>query len=361
MRQISLLLFFVCFSLPLNAVEVRVLIGKGKGEIFCPEGGLVVVNQVETSVCFGDGKSLVYYQNCPYRGRICVVKRGRDRFVINELDVEDYVKGVLYNEISHYWPMEALKAQAVVARTYALYQMFSSSGERIFDLKNDQSSQVYRGYNSERFRTNLAVDQTKGEVLISIDSGELFPAFYHACCGGRTELPQEVWTGDFKCQFEVVRDPYCRFSPYRNWKLELDIEKFIHLLAGFGVRGGEIKHISVVEYTISGRARTLLVITDKGQYLIPASKMRMVLGPGKLKSTLFKVRAIGRKVIFEGHGWGHGVGMCQWGAYNMALKGYTYEEILRFYYPHAVISDINEVVSRYGEGRKLACSNNNGR
>ncbi len=353
MKWLSLLLLFLMVGLNLLGEDVRVLIGQGDGVVFVANKGLVDVREVQEDICFGDGQSLVYYQNRPYRGRICVVKSGENVLVVNVLDIEDYVKGVLYNEISHYWPIEAIKAQAVVSRTYALYRALSSGGEGIFDLKDDQSSQVYRGYNSERFRTNKAVDETKGEILVCSDTNRVFPAFYHACCGGETELPQDVWSGTkFGCAFEVVRDPFCSISPYRSWKYEISFSNFIFSLHRLGVRGKEVKYISISESTHSGRTKSILLITDKGQYVLSAQDVRISLGPSKLKSTLFKVQIQNNKVVFDGHGWGHGVGMCQWGAYGMALKGYNYREILKFYYPNANISNISSVLVSLGLVKK---------
>ena len=338
-------LLFLGISLDLWGFDVRVLIGQTNGVIFVPGKGLVDVAEVKKDTCFGNGQSLIYYQRRPYRGRICIVKDSGKTLVVNVLDIEEYVKGVLYNEISHYWPIEAIKAQAVVSRTYALYRVLSSGRKEAFDLKDDQSSQVYRGYNSEHFRTNKAVDETKGEVLVCANTHRVFPAFYHACCGGKTELPQNVWMGnDFKCDFEVVEDPFCSICPYISWKYEISTFDFVSCLRELGVKGREVKYISVSDITDSGRAKSILLITDKGQYLLSAQKVRMMLGSSRLRSTLFQVRMIGNKLIFWGHGWGHGVGMCQWGAYGMALKGYSYKEILKFYFPNADISDLSAVI-----------------
>ncbi len=335
MRFFAVLIFsFLSVSADLLATQVRVLIGTGGGEIFVRGKGLIDVKQSD-EVCYSSPTGLVFYENRPYRGKICVVREGGNVFVVNELDIEDYLKGVLYNEVSHYWPMEVLKAQAVVARTYALYRIRMASGNSAFDLANDQMDQVYSGYNGERYRTNLAVEATRGEVLVCKGDKTPIPAFYHACCGGKTELPEEVWGGKATCGEKVVEDPFCKISPYFSWEVEFPEGQFISLLRPLGVRGSRVEYLSILSRTQSGRVKDLLLVTDVGEFVLSGLRLRMVLGPRKVRSTLFSVKAKGKKVRFRGRGWGHGVGMCQWGAYGMALRGYKYDQILRFYYPEA--------------------------
>ena len=130
------------------------------------------------------GDSKIFLNKKPFRGDIEVVKKPNGKLmVINVIDVEDYLYGVLYNEVSHKWPMEALKAQAIAARTFALYEAKKTSSQP-YDLRSDVYSQVYSGSDFERWSTRKAVDATKGEVLTY--DRELIPAYYHAACSGGT-------------------------------------------------------------------------------------------------------------------------------------------------------------------------------
>lgn len=129
-----------------------------------------------------------------YRGTIDIIRNGQGRLlVVNRLGLEDYVRGVLYHEVSHRWPMAVLKAQAVAARTYVIYQMRAKKFEA-YDVTSDIYSQVYGGRSAERYRTNLAVKRTRGQILRF--RGKVLPAYYHATCGGFTEDVSEIWEHD---------------------------------------------------------------------------------------------------------------------------------------------------------------------
>ncbi|RKY33003.1 MAG: hypothetical protein DRP74_01030 [Candidatus Omnitrophota bacterium] len=129
-----------------------------------------------------------------YRGVIEFIrKEGKSVLAVNHINLEDYIKGILYHEVSHYWPMEALKAQAVACRTYAFYHIQQNSSKD-FDLTSDVYSQVYGGKTSERYRTNKAVEETENTILLYL--GKAFPAYYHATCGGHTVDASLLWSID---------------------------------------------------------------------------------------------------------------------------------------------------------------------
>ncbi|MDD5669431.1 MAG: SpoIID/LytB domain-containing protein, partial [Candidatus Omnitrophica bacterium] len=146
-------------------------------------------------------------------GILLAQKSGSNFSVINYIRLEDYVKGVLYHEVSHYWPIEVLKAQAVVCRSFALYQM-QANKNREFDVTNDIYSQVYGGRTSERYRTSLAVDRTKGIVLTY--NGKILPAYFHSTCGGRTEDASVLWHTTI-VPLKGVECGFCKESPHFKW------------------------------------------------------------------------------------------------------------------------------------------------
>ncbi|MDP2905523.1 MAG: SpoIID/LytB domain-containing protein [Candidatus Omnitrophota bacterium] len=257
--------------------------------------------------------------------------------VINYIDLEDYVQGVLYHETSHYWPDEVLKAQAIICRTYALYQM-KQNQQKDFDVTRDIYSQVYGGRTSERYRLNRAVRSTAGAILNY--QGELLPSFYHASCGGYTEDAYLVWKVDL-APLKGVLCPFCKDSPHYNWHCVLSLEEILEKLKNSGFNIDEIKGIGILGRDGSGRITDLAIASvknDTADIKIAAKDFRNVVGPNVIMSTNFTVAITGGDAVFEGLGWGHGVGFCQWGGYFMAKRGDSCEQILKYYYPGVDIS-----------------------
>ena len=273
-----------------------------------------------------------------FRGNILVIKGNSGALsLINYIDLEDYVQGVLYHEASHYWPDEVLKAQAIICRTYALYQM-KQNQQKDFDVTSDIYSQVYGGRTSERYRLNRAVRSTTGIVLNY--QGEIFPAFYHASCGGYTEDAYLVWKVDL-APLKGVPCPFCKDSPHYNWHCVLSLEEISAKLQESGLKIEAIMDIGVLGRDKSGRITDLAIKTgekDAADIKIAAKDFRNIIGPNVIMSTNFTVSIAGGDAVFEGLGWGHGVGFCQWGGYFMSKRGDNYEQILKYYYPGVEIS-----------------------
>ena len=175
--------------------------------------------------------------------------------VVNDINVEDYIKGVLYHEVSHHWPMEALKAQAVAARTYALYSI--NPAGKPYDVTNDIYSQVYGGRDSERYRTDLAVDYTRGQVLTYND--KIIPAYFHATCGGMTEDAQELWNLPDIPPLRGVPCGFCANSPHFHWKKNFRLKDIQDALNLHGYKVGTIKDISIVDRDRSERIEHLKI------------------------------------------------------------------------------------------------------
>ena len=273
---------------------------------------------------------LIVINDRNFRGDVQIIKTSPSKLsVINYIDLEDYVKGVLYNEASHYWPMEALKAQAIVSRTYARYQMKQNYAND-FDVTNSVYSQIYGGCTSERLRTNNAVEETKGLVLEY--KGKIIPAYFHATCGGHTENASELWNINL-LPLKGVVCKYCKDSPHFNWHAVLFTGDIRQDLVDAGKKSGVIKKIIILGRDDSGRITNLKIVNTKGELIILANDFRNIIGPNVIKSTNFNVSVIGTDAVFEGVGWGHGVGLCQWGAYFMAKDGASAEKILKYYYP----------------------------
>ena len=279
--------------------------------------------------------ALIIINGRRFRGNMEFVKKDNlGLVVINYIELEDYIKGILYHEVSHYWPIEALKAQAVVCRTYALNQM-QENKSKDYDVTADIYSQVYGGRTSERYRTNEAVESTRGEVLTF--EGDIFPAYYHATCAGHTEDASLLWNIDIP-PLKGVACNYCKNSPHFKWHTVLSTQEVGDALAKSEYKIKAIKDILIDGKDRSGRIINLKLVSDEKNIKVPAKDFRNIIGPNILRSTNFKVKVIENDVVFEGLGWGHGVGLCQWGAYFMAKEGDTFRQILEYYYPGSKVS-----------------------
>ncbi len=269
-----------------------------------------------------------------YRGAVLLEPVGRMTVdVVEQLPMDDYLYGVLPREVGGDWPIEALKAQAVVSRTYVLANLATDPRQR-YDVSNDVSSQVYGGLEDEAPAANKAVEETRGEYLLT-KQGKPLEAFFHSSCGGRTETPNYVWKSRAAEEdFSAVKDSYCRADPYYRWQLNLGADTLRNRLKRAGVRVGAIRKISIAKKTPSDRAWVLGIYSDSGTREMSGQNFRMAIGPEALRSTLLtEISRTKRGFHFEGRGWGHGVGLCQWGAKGRAQAGQSYYEIVKAYYP----------------------------
>jgi len=275
--------------------------------------------------------SSINVDNRRYRGEIDIIQNANKSLtVINTVDVEDYVRGILYHEISHRWPLEAIKAQAVAARTYAFYRI-KNNKKNLFDVTDDIYSQVYGGSTSERYRTNLAVERTKG--LVMIYNNDVLPAYYHATCAGMTEDAVQLWKTNLAPLKGVVCS-FCANSPHFRWKKNFRSKDVQDKLNAKGYLLGLIKEIIVEKRNKSDRIETLKIVTrDNQEVVISGKDFRDIIGPNLVRSNNYAVFMKGYYFDLIGKGWGHGVGLCQWGAKEMAHERYLFEEILKFYYP----------------------------
>ncbi|PIV53049.1 MAG: hypothetical protein COY53_09395 [Elusimicrobia bacterium CG_4_10_14_0_8_um_filter_37_32] len=280
-------------------------------------------------------KNFVKINGKRYRDSIIIKKSRESKLtVINEIGLENYIYGVLPHEVNPEWPLEALKAQAVVSRTYAMYNLGKYESEG-FDFCNTVYSQVYGSRDSEKKRSNEAVDATVNEVLVY--DGKPINALFFACCGGHTEDVSNVWQGNNSGRYGYLRGvkcPFCSKSSHNSWKKLLEENYIRKKLNVKGYKVGQIKSINIQGKTSSGRVRFIIVKHTGGSLKLTGNLFRMIVDPNVIKST--KIVSITKQkdsFIFAGHGWGHGVGMCQWGAKGMAEKGYNYIGILKYYYP----------------------------
>ncbi len=272
-----------------------------------------------------------------FRGSLQIMKdKNQSLYAVNRLDIESYLYGVLQHEVAHWWPMEALMAQAIAARTYALYQSQVSRGAE-FDVKSTTHSQVYGGSNVERYRAKKAVDRTHGLVLTY--QGKLFPAYFHATCAGQTAGAKELWKIDVPPLAGGVRCGYCRISPHFFWEAKVPLAEIEEKLNVNGRGLGQLLSIEEITQTPSSRVGSLRLTGTSGEAVVAAKDFRIWVGGDRMRSTNFTVKINDDVAEFHGKGWGHGVGLCQWGTLGQAMLGRRHEEILKFYYPGSEIKD----------------------
>lgn len=261
-----------------------------------------------------------------YGGAISFRVNNKKLDIVNRVDMDEYLKGVLPKEMSPSFPMESLKAQALCSRSFAInnYNKFIKNG---YNLDDTTRSQVYYGKDVEEKTTNKAVEETIGQV-IKYD-GKIAETIFCASSGGYTVASSEAWGGNSVPYLISKEDPYS----VHPWKYELknsDLKK-LNLSDVFSVS---------LDYNNSNRVNNLTFSTSKGDVKIKATDFRNKIGNTIIKSTLFDVNVIGNKVFVSGKGYGHGVGMSQYGAVEMAKKGSNYKDIIEFYFPGTNIEKI---------------------
>ncbi len=275
----------------------------------------------ESSFCIANSRR--------YRGKMLILQKNGILEIINQLPLEDYLYGVIKWEIDPNWSFASVAAQAIAARTYAFKKISDFSSED-YHLTNSARHQVYGGVESEDPLARIAVDLTRGEILIF--QGEPIGAYFSACCGGYTAASFDVW-GEDLLYLQAIPGKFCQESPHYHWKFSIKAQELKKVLEGEGLISGEINQIKIIDWDKGERVGKLAINSSKGEIHLSGTEFRRLVGSNKIKSTRFKVEKKDNYFIFIGKGWGHGVGMCQWGAKAMAEKGYSINAILKFYYP----------------------------
>ena len=262
-------------------------------------------------------------------GLVHLVRKGKGFLVINRVDIEEYVKGVVPAEVSSTWHPEMLKAQAVAARTYALYQQMLSA-TREYDVVATVQDQVYRGKQGVDAGILRAVEDTRG-LVVTYQDAPIYAAF-SSTAAGLTEDAVNVWSKEYP-YLKGVECPFDLMSPYYQWKSSFKIDTLEQNLRQQGFSVGTIATITPLSFSRGGRVAKLRVLHSGGELVLRGEELRKAVGYTIIPSTQFAIESIGRDVVLSGFGAGHAVGMCQWGAKELAELGYPFSTILRYYYP----------------------------
>ncbi len=307
---------------------------------FSSSGKHLVFNNrfLKTDTCIvKPDDSVINMDGLRYRGffKISSEKNGLNAF--NIVNIEAYLYGVVPEEMPHSWEKHALMAQAVAARTYALYVKEKRKFEP-YDLNATTTCQVYGGYDSETPESNKAVDATRGHVMTY--NNDLIIAYYHSNSGGHTEDPANVWNNTSMPYLKGIPDRYSVNIPSSAWKYFISYNTTKKRLGKSGLKTGNIRKVRTSGKSRSGRVVDVLLASNNGVSRMKSNSFRIKIGESKLKSTNFRVVNHPDGILFTGKGYGHGVGMSQWGARKMAQEGSSYLDILNFYYQNIKIRNL---------------------
>lgn len=298
-------------------------------------GAVTVVNKSAWTIDIEPSKDgLVYIGDRYYRGKVRLIRTSDGLMAINHVDLEDYLASVVGKEMYISWPIEALKAQAVAARSYALFRS-QKRKSRHFDLGTTTTYQVYAGVDAEALSTQMATQSTAGQVLTY--NGKVIEAVFHSSSGGHTDNSENIWMSAVP-YLRGVPD-FDQESPVYQWNLGFTRTQMRQRLPGVG----NVIAMKPIQTTPTGRVKLMKIIGDQGSRTMKGRQLRKALG---LKSTLFTVKpqmglvagqpgqVSSNPVAFQisGRGYGHGLGMSQWGAHGMAMQGKSYQDILSHYY-----------------------------
>ena len=309
-----------------------------------PRGELILAQTVDGTLSVNE---------TTYRGRLRLVPQGRTSFdVVNDLDIEAYLAGVLPKELPSHWNAQTHRAQAVVARTYALYELKTAGAKRgHFDVYDTDASQVYGGRSAETNKSRAAVEATRGQVVVheTGDGPRIFKAYFHSTSGGATignndafaEPPVDTLSAS-------VTGDYGSASTRHQWEpFAVGKDELARRFAAWGTRRGHplrrlerLDRLEIVAKSSAGRpTRFEIVDARQNHYSVTPEELRWAVnfdrGEGReLFSAWFTPINNASNIVFaDGRGWGHGVGMCQWSAEGMAAAGRDYVDIVTTSYP----------------------------
>jgi len=259
--------------------------------------------------------------------------------VINETSLEDYLATLLSKEMNSKWPIEALKAQAVAARSYAYHKIKTKQVSKnkgyntYYDLENSEKHQVNGSYFDATRSTFQAAKKTEGEVLVQ-KNGKMVPVFFHSKCGGKTRRPDQVWANRID-GYTSVACPFCHEHGKENWTGAVPKQKLYaslkNILKSYNKKFTDKDEVRIIDDHLKA-SQIKFYVGDEFQ-VVKKSKLRSTLGRDVLPSNYFLLTQSNNEFKMIGSGYGHGVGMCQFGAKELALQGYTYVQILKHYFP----------------------------
>ena len=274
-------------------------------------------------------KGFVELNESKYCGKLILVPNEDNRFsILEEIGIEEYLPGVIEGEMPIMWNDDALQAQVIAVRTYAIYKRKINANALYHINKLDLA---YNGSYMNQTKTKEIVGKTRGTVMVY--DWKLFPGYFHSTCGGHTEDINLVFNLKSIPPLSGVDCGYCKDSKYYHWMKKLGRNEIQIKLNATKSKVKKIRNITTEQIGPGGHCSTIKIDHAGGTKRVNANDFRLIIGPNNLRSTSFSIKNIGNSFIFEGSGWGHGVGLCQYGTQKMAKSGFRWYDILRHYYP----------------------------
>ena len=377
MIKSALILITLIFALPGLATipDIKVRIGKGLSRISVKGtdvfndlnfqgqkraySGKTTVNfncvprlssriQSDRPVLYASLKSstgIIAWEGNHYQGDLLVVttKDQESCDLVNRVPLETYIKTLLTKEMNGKWPIEALKAQAVAARTYAIHKMQTNEVSRLvgheayYDVENSEKHQVTGTFFDTAKNSDDATRDTTGEIL-ETKTGHITPIFFHSKCGGITLTPDQAWENKVE-GYESVECPFCKNHGPKPWNFVMERSSFQKDLLKF-LKKDQATAAKIQVVPDEHEKLALRFYVDDMLYKISKVKFRNFIGRNSVPSNYFKIKIDGNQVVFSGEGNGHGVGLCQFGALDLAERGWDYKKILAHYFPNHILKKL---------------------
>lgn len=284
----------------------------------------------------------IIFNGQTYDGDMLVICHEKALYLINSVDLEEYLFSVLRWEGWPGWPLEVNRVFAIMCRTYVVNKVLRERKKNsVFDIKNDNSHQTYKGVHGED-HLREALKDTQGVVMTH--EGQPIEAMYDACCGG--VVPGLMTGVNFKGAPYLKREygcPYCKKTKLYNWTKEYNVTDFQKLLASEIGAKATVLDITVSKKDKAGVVQEVRVKTKARNYTFSGKKMYNLLRD--LRSFCFDVTKKDKKIIFKGRGYGHHLGVCQWGVRQMVKENWHYLDILEFYYPGVAFMNIQIIAA----------------
>lgn len=324
--------------------------------LFTPnnEGAYFTLNDVTIGIQFHWQRQ----EQQTFHGALKFIIENEKITAVNIISIEEYLKSVISSEMNSNASLDFLKSHAVISRSWAYARIFHYSHHSLYDVCADDHCQRYQGI--QRITNDnaiKAVNETYGEVLTYDNT--VCDTRYSKCCGGKTELFSTCWEDQDMPYLICKDDPYCNTNDtkilsqvlnkydletmdFHDWEVKYSQEELSEIVENKLHMGlGIITALTPIEIGSSGRIKYLKIEGTNNSITIGKElEIRRALSTSHLKSSAFKVERSNDNFILKGQGWGHGVGLCQIGAAVMGEKGIPYNEILEFYYPHAIITKL---------------------
>ncbi|MCX7641349.1 MAG: SpoIID/LytB domain-containing protein [Elusimicrobiales bacterium] len=328
--------------------KVSVLV-RGKKIVIITNNKLYEDDVFEIEPCNEIFEVIIKKEKRIYKGKLILYLKNDIIIPVNVVDIDDYILSVVEYETQIMKNIEAIKANAVAARSYVLASYNRRHQRDYYHFCDLTHCQLYKGFQNIRDVVKKAVDNTKGYVILY--NGKPAWSMYHSICGGKTEDALDVWGYDSMPYLSSIDDkifnfPLCSFGWGYRWRTKISKKKIGYMLYKSGLieKKDEVSYISIYNRSKSGRVKNLIIKTNKKLLNIRGIDFYHLVGRRinwfAIKSTLFDVKYDKKYFIFEGKGYGHGVGMCQHGADKMAELGYSWNDIINHYYKNVEIVKI---------------------